>query len=69
MRIAEYIDTCDQREGLMGWINDQQQEVLDMLAEEEGRVEALKEKAKKVEPAGRCAYAWNRQCGGNILLC
>ena len=57
MRIAEYIDTCDQSEALRGWFSDQQQEVLDMLAEEEGRVEALKERAKKVEPAGRCGIS------------
>ena len=43
MRIAEYIDSSEHSDGeLRGWFLDNREEVLDMLAEEEGRVERVK---------------------------
>ncbi|XP_064399663.1 rifampicin phosphotransferase-like isoform X2 [Halichondria panicea] len=51
MRIAEYIDTCEQREELRVWFAQCQAEVMDMLAAEEGRVAAIRERAR-VEPIG-----------------
>lgn len=47
MRIAEYIDTCPEREELRVWFAQCQSEVLDMLAAEEGRVSARKDKASE----------------------
>ncbi len=52
MRIAEYIDTCEQREELRVWFSQCQAEVLDMLAAEEGRVAAIRERASRAEPIG-----------------
>ncbi len=43
MRIAEYIDTSAEREGLREWFLPSRDEVLDLLAQEEGRVATFKE--------------------------
>ena len=53
MRIAEYIDTCDQSVELRVWFAENKREVLDMLATEVGRVERIKERARTVDPV-RC---------------
>ena len=43
MRIAEYVDSSEHNGGaLREWFLDNREEVLDMLAEEEGRVERIK---------------------------
>ena len=43
MRIAEYVDSTEHSGGeLRGWFLDSREEVLDMLAEEKGRVERVK---------------------------
>ena len=43
MRIAEYVDSIEHSGGeLRGWFLDSREEVLDMLAEEKGRVERVK---------------------------
>ena len=43
MRIAEYIDSIEHSgDELRGWFLDNREEVLDMLAEEEGRIERVK---------------------------
>ncbi len=47
MRIAEYIDTCAEREELRVWFAQCQGEVLDMLAAEKGRVAAAGERASE----------------------
>ena len=44
MRIAEYIDTCDQKDELRPWFLNSQSEVLELLAVEEGRVRSVKKK-------------------------
>ncbi len=38
MRVAEYIDTHEKGEELKVWFLERREEVMDMLAEEEGRV-------------------------------
>ena len=43
MRIAEYVDSSEHHGGgLRGWFLGSKNEVLEMLAEEQGRVEAVK---------------------------
>ena len=61
MRIAEYIDTCDQSGELRVWFAENKREVLDMLSTEVGRVERIKERARTVDPV-RCGV-W-RGMGG-----
>lgn len=41
MRIAEYIDGCPESIELREWLGSNQQEVLDMLAEEEQKAAAV----------------------------
>ena len=55
MRIAEYIDSSEHSDGVLrGWFLDSREEVLDMLAEEEGRVERVKRGRETAAPE-RCA--------------
>ncbi len=44
MRIAEYIDTCAEREELREWFRSSRGEVLERLSQEDGRVATVKEK-------------------------
>ena len=47
MCIAEYIDTGEEREELRGWFLSSRAEVLELLAQEVGRVARLKERGTK----------------------
>ena len=54
MRIAEYIDSSEHSDGeLKEWFLDNREDVLDMLAEEEGRVERVK-KGRETAAPERC---------------
>ena len=47
MRIAEYIDTCDLSDFLRPWFINNQPEVLELLANEEARINRQKEKREE----------------------
>ena len=61
MRIAEYVDSSEHHGDLRRWFLGSRIEVLEMLAEEQGRVEAMKSR-REAAMLERCV--WVARCVG-----
>lgn len=65
MRIAEYVDSSEHHGDLRRWFLGSRSEVLEMLAEEQGRVESVKSRreAAVLERCVWCGYVgWKWGC-------